>query len=310
MTKTLLHSFVRSFKTTARRASGIAVATATGETPECVSQPMMDNSPQVRHILQAVSDLARKPLKGLRILDLACAHGGYSLELAAMGADVLGIEGRAEWLRLANQRKQDASFTNVDFVQDDVRNLSRKKYGEFDIVLCLGILYHIDAPDVFDLVENVAEVCRDFAILETHFAPHDLAYRSHAWRGKQYHGASYREHSPQTDREAKLANLGASLDNDLAFWFTEASLCNILSHVGFTSVHEVRNPVPNVYVGPEREVKIWGNRITLAAIKGQPVTLRESPGMPATPVDWPENKDDCLLEDLLIHARPIQPGAS
>lgn len=269
-------------------------------------QLVLDNSPQVRHIIQSVSDLARKPLKGLRVLDLACAHGGYAIECAALGAEVLGIEGRAEWLVQANERKERFSLKNVEFVQDDVRNLSKKKYGEFDIVLCLGILYHIDAPDVFGLIDKVSEVCREFAIFETHITSEDLAYRSHQWKGHTYRGASYLEHSPNMTLEQKLTVLGASLDNELAFWFTEASLLNILRHVGFSSVHEVRNPVPNLWVGAERDVKIWGNRVTLAAMKGKPVKLILNPeNKPDSQVDWPEDSEAHRLENVLVHARPL-----
>lgn len=302
MAKALLRSVVKSLSNSARLIRPSALMRHAQPNPNLT----LDNSPQVRHILQSVSDLARQPLKGLRILDLACAHGGYSIELAAMGADVLGIEGRAEWLVEANSRKQRFSLENVDFVQDDVRNLSRKKYGEFDIVLCLGILYHIDAPDVFGLVEQVADVCREFAIIETHITSEDVAYRSHEWKGHTYRGASYLEHSPNTTPDQKLAVLGASLDNNLAFWFTEPSLCNILRHVGFSSVHEVRNPVPNVYVGDERNVKIWGNRVTLAAMKGEPVELILNPeNTPETQVDWPEDSEAHRLENVLVHARPL-----
>ncbi len=307
MTRSLLPSFLGSLKKRVRRS--ISVDAESPPDQPIFQSPVpqvIDNSPQVKHILQAVSDLARKPLDGLRVLDLACAHGSYSLELAAMGAQVLGIEGRADWVKQANQRKQDAYLTNVDFVQDDVRNLSKEKYGEFDIVLCLGILYHIDAPDVFDLVAQVSDVCRGFAIVETHVTSNDLAYRSHRWRGNEYHGASYREHAPNTTSEQKLAVPGASLDNELAFWFTQPSLCNILRHVGFTSVHDVRNPVPNLFLGPHRNMKIWGNRVTLAAMKGRPVKLRESSDSPrVSAADWPEDMDNYRLEDVFVHARPL-----
>lgn len=131
-------------------------------------------------MIQAVCDVAHRPLRGLRILDLGCAHGAYSIELATRGAEVLGIEGREAWLEQARRLKQDAALSNVEFVQDDVRNLSKEKYGEFDVVLCLGILYHLDAPDVFDFVNRVAQVCRDFAIIETHFA--GTPALSHEWR--------------------------------------------------------------------------------------------------------------------------------
>jgi len=124
-----------------------------------------------------VCDLAHRPLTGLRVLDLACAHGYYSFEMARLGAQVLGIEGRESWLENARRTKQEASIPNVEFVQDDVRNLSKEKYGEFDIVLCLGILYHLDAPDVFEFLGRVFEVCREFA-----FCHYRNPFRDHARR--------------------------------------------------------------------------------------------------------------------------------
>jgi hypothetical protein len=36
---------------------------------------------------------------------------------------------------------------NVEFVTDDVRNFSRKRYGAFDVVICSGILYHLPGKD-------------------------------------------------------------------------------------------------------------------------------------------------------------------
>jgi SAM-dependent methyltransferase len=231
----------------------------------------------------------------MRVLDIACAHGAYSIEFASRGAQVLGIEGRETWLEQARRSKRLAGLSNVEFVQDDVRNLGKATYGEFDVVLCLGILYHLDAPDVFEFLNGIAEVCRDFAIIETHFATTPTV--SYEWRGKRYWGRSVAEHPAGATAEAKLKELGASLDNERSFWFTRASLCNISRHVGFTSVSDCRNPVANLYVGQERAFKMWGNRVTFAAIKGQAVNLFVSPETTAElEVDWPENLEEYLFE--------------
>jgi len=42
--------------------------------------------------------------------------------------------------------------------------------GEFDLVLCSGILYHLDAPDVFTFLESVASVTRRYAFIDTHIS--------------------------------------------------------------------------------------------------------------------------------------------
>lgn len=256
------------------------------------------NTSIVRRIIQLTCDLARQPLAGLRILDLACAHGEYAIELATRGAEVVGIEGRDEWLQFARNRQREFGLTNVEFIHDDVRNLNKERYGEFDIVLCLGVLYHLDAPDGFELLSRIADVCRGFSIVETHVAMR--ADESREWRGRRYWGHPFVEHQPGTTPEQKLKAMGASLDNDLSFWITQPSLCNALRHVGFTTVSDCRNPVAYVLVGEQEEVKMWGNRVTLAAIKGQPVTLAVMPGVTSeSDIDWPEDSGPYRLEDVI-----------
>jgi SAM-dependent methyltransferase len=242
----------------------------------------IDTRPVFKRVMQVVCDLARRPLADLRVLDLGSAHGQYAIELAHRGARVLGIEGREAWLEAARDTQQKLSLSSVSFVQDDVRNLSAARYGQFDVVLCLGILYHLDAPDVFDFVGRLFEVCGDFVVIETHVALAPVL--SHEWRGKRYWGAPSREHPAGATPEEKLKNVAASLDNEESFWLTPASLCNLLRHAGFTSVYDCRNPIANLYVGPQREFKIWENRMTLVAVKGRPVDLGGGPE-----ADWPES---------------------
>lgn len=271
----------------------------------------IDNSALSRRIVRSVCDIAHRPLTGLRVLDLACAHGHYAFEMAKLGATVLGIEARDSWLEIARRTQNDMGMTNMEFVKDDVRNLSVAKYGEFDIVLCLGILYHLDAPDVFEFIAKVSEVCRDFAIFETHISHKPEV--GHAWRGRQYWGLASHEHDPNATPEEKLKDMGASIDNDKAFWMTQASLCNILRHVGFTSVMDCRVPMASLYVGPDWRFKIWGNRVTYAAIKGKPLNLFVGPGTPdAGELDWPEDPENHLFEDFISQqqAPPVPDQAS
>lgn len=221
---------------------------------------------KARRILQVVSDNANRPLKELRILDLASHEGLYSIELAQHGATVVGIEGREANLEKAQFAKKVLSLSNLDFFLDDVRNLSQEKYGEFDVVLCLGILYHLDAPDVFIFLERIAEVCRHFTVIDTHISlsPKKLFI----YKGQKYWGKNYREHFPFTSLEQRKKALWASLDNPNSFWFTRRSLYNFLSEVGFTSVYECHNPP---------EPKKPKDRLTLLAIKGQKQKLATNP---------------------------------
>ena len=66
------------------------------------------------------------------------------------------MEGREANVAKAQFVKEALGLNRLKFVHDDVRNLGREKYGIFDIVICSGILYHLDSPDVFHFVKRIA----------------------------------------------------------------------------------------------------------------------------------------------------------
>jgi len=237
---------------------------------------------KLRRILQNVSDLSRRPLDSLRVLDLACLEGLYAVEFARHGAKVVGIEGREANLAKARFAKEVLALENLEFVQDDVRNLSKAKYGQFDVVLCLGILYHLDAPDVLAFLEQMADVCRDFALIDTHVSL--VPEKSFLHRGRKYWGRAYQEHAAGSPPQERTGRLWASLDNPESFWLTRPSLYNALSHAGFTTVYECHMP-------PESEKPL--DRVTLLAMRGQRQELFCSPILSAQPIgDLAENVDD------------------
>ena len=119
---------------------------------------------RLKRITQCVYDLLGGNVENARILDLACLEGLFAIEFARHGANCVGIEGREANIEKGKFVKQVLSLDNLQFFQDDVRNLSSEKYGHFDAVLCLGILYHLDKPDVFAFIERLGEVCRKVAL--------------------------------------------------------------------------------------------------------------------------------------------------
>src|SRR6185369_11348217 len=75
---------------------------------------------KLRRIVQCVFDLAGGSVDGLRILDLACLEGLYSVEFARHQAQCVGIEGREANIAKARFAKQVLGLDNLEFVQDDV----------------------------------------------------------------------------------------------------------------------------------------------------------------------------------------------
>ncbi|TAJ90332.1 class I SAM-dependent methyltransferase [bacterium] len=241
---------------------------------------------RIRQFLQIVSDMTGGSLSNLRVLDLACLTGYFSVEFAAHGSQVVGIEAREVSVKEARLSKESLSLNNVEFFVDDVRNLSKEKYGEFDVVLCPGILYHLYVPDVLNVVQRVAEVCRRFAIIDTIIDTGMYPARQvpYTWNGNTYWCTEWQEFSPSTSAEEKLKNTWASVDNEKAVFLTRPSLCNVLRDVGFTSVYECRHPLA-AYVYSENRPRIRRDRITLLAIKGHREKVLLSPGMNAYP-EW------------------------
>lgn len=173
---------------------------------------------KLRQIVHIVSDITDRPLGTLRVLDLACLEGEYGIQMALHGANVLGIEGREVNLAKARFSKEVLGLDNVELILDDVRHLDKETHGTFDVVLCLGILYHLDAPDVFDFVEKVAAVCQRVAVIDTHISLTDAD--SFDWNGKTYWGNFCQEHRADSTPEERLKSLWDSLDNVRCFRFT------------------------------------------------------------------------------------------
>src|SRR5262245_34571192 len=55
--------------------------------------------------------------KDLRVLDIGCAYGAFTIELAKRGAKAIGIELSEKWLRLAKVNAQDE--IDVPFISCD-----------------------------------------------------------------------------------------------------------------------------------------------------------------------------------------------
>lgn len=244
--------------------------------------------PKVRCAVQLIADATGRPFSDLRIADLGCLEGIYAAEFGLRGSEVLGIEGREANIAKAVFACETLGLSRVRFVLDDVRNFSREKYGSFDAVLCWGLLYHLDVPDVFAFLENLAGACR-YAVIDTHISlgdkelaglPEEAFWWGHpkefqselssfTYRGRTYWGRGVPEHDPGTTPAQRLESKWASLDNVTSFWLTFESLVNALVDAGFTSV--VRCGAPVI---PGQPV----DRVTVVASRSEPSgALRVTP---------------------------------
>jgi SAM-dependent methyltransferase len=231
---------------------------------------------KLRRVTQLALDVFDGSLDGVRVLDLACLEGMYAIELARRGADVVAIEGREANIEKARFAAR-ALGVGVDFQLGDVRDLSRDRIGEFGLVLALGILYHLEAPDLFGLVERIAEVCTRALIVDTGVGSAGSDVLEHA--GHSYRGVRLVEHAPDSTSEERARAVWSSLDNLTATALTRPSLERLLARNGFTSVLECHVPAE-----PNKEV----DRVTMLALKGARTEPLVSPFPGSDPTEVPE----------------------
>jgi SAM-dependent methyltransferase len=220
-------------------------------TPEIETLPgqpdFLQTDPRLHAILRTLSLLYYGDIRSLRIVDLGCLEGGFSLALAQRGADVLGIDARSLNIEKAMLLKEHFYLPNLWFVQADVKDFSIERFGRFDVVLALGILYHLDDPVPW--LAKVVGATRSVLVVDSHFAPaddHSLQkvgphvatpgpLETVRQNGHDYEGRWTYEFAPGTDPEPRL---WSSHSNYRSFWLTKQSLLQAMTHSGCDLVFE------------------------------------------------------------------------
>ncbi len=126
-------------------------------------------------------------LSGKRVLDIGAWDGFYSFECERRGASVLAIDNlnrmqRPDEIEHASQGNRgfeiakDILGSHVDFKDMDVYDLAPENVGMFDVVLFLGVLYHLKHPML--ALEKIAAVTTGMLIMETEWLRTPFARRA------------------------------------------------------------------------------------------------------------------------------------
>jgi tRNA (mo5U34)-methyltransferase len=109
-------------------------------------------------------------LAGRSAVDLACHQGFFSTELARRGAQrVLGIDARPEHVADAKLIAHTLGMPQVEIAQSVVHAVSAERFGRHDLVLCFGLIYHLENP--VGALRVARELCRDTCLVETQVVP-------------------------------------------------------------------------------------------------------------------------------------------
>ena len=206
-----------------------------------------------------------------RALDLGCLEGGLTIEMAKLGFDSLGIEGQASNYQKCQLLKDYFSWSNLDFLLADVKQLTPKNQGVFDVILCCGLLYHLDEPVPFLAQLETLMHAQGFLFLDTHIAPEDedlaichfkdglseMVEINH--QGYIYSGRWFLEYNDESEKKP-----WTSVSNKKSFWLTHDSLIRALSHAGFSHIYK---PYGSFELEEEFKLRQIYSRLYLIAIK-------------------------------------------
>ena len=108
-------------------------------------------------------------LTGWTVLDIGAWHGYFSFECERRGADrVLAVD-RFAWDKFGMDgflAAHERIGSRVEHRRADVHDLDPDEIGQFDLVLLLGVLYHLRNP--LQALERIRRVTKRLLVCETH----------------------------------------------------------------------------------------------------------------------------------------------
>ena len=163
-------------------------------------------------VRNTLSDISRQVT--LRTgLDVGCGLGYFSSLLNSLGLHVTGVDGRQENVKEAARR-----IPHVSFHTGNIEDPRLPDMGRFDLVLCLGLLYHLENP--FLAIRSLHSLTDKILFVESMCAP-------------------------GTDPSMQLLDEFHAEDqglNYVAFYPTESCLVKMLYRAGFPFVFALTTP--------------------------------------------------------------------
>lgn len=110
-------------------------------------------------------------LSGKSVLDVGAWNGFYSFEARRRGASRVVATDSFAWSHPEFQGRKSfelakaALAMDVDAIEIDVADMTAEKLGLFDVVLFLGVLYHL--PNPIDGLKRVASLASELLVVET-----------------------------------------------------------------------------------------------------------------------------------------------
>jgi tRNA (mo5U34)-methyltransferase len=125
---------------------------------------------RLQMLRRVVGECFGASLTGHNAIDIACHQGWFATKLAQWDAsDVLAIDARSEHVADTLQMRDALGLANLRVVQSDVHALDTAALGRFDLVLMLGLIYHLENP--VGALRQAHALTRRVCVVETQIVP-------------------------------------------------------------------------------------------------------------------------------------------
>lgn len=182
------------------------------------------NQARLAHLDAAISNQFQENWEQTRVIDLSCKQGYFGLHLAQLGAQVTGIDANRTYVNDANLLAQGLKLSHrFKAKKATIEDVMPEKYGRYDIVLMLGLIYHLENPVA--AIRSAYAVCKGLCVIETHLLT-----------GQEQ---SEDSHVSVVKRMEEVAGYEEIQSNGLCLVPNQAALIDIMETVGFKQVSVV-----------------------------------------------------------------------
>jgi hypothetical protein len=229
-----------------------------------VETPVLGPELPAIHVTRAalMEDLTRQAIAQAgpeaSALDLACNEGWFSHKLLEWGAKtVVGVDIRAENIRRAELLRDHFGIAadRLRLIKSDVFDIRPEVLGCFDVVLLLGLVYHVENP--VGLMRKAHELTRSLCVIESQLTRQEepIVY---GWGESKRYERAEASFAVRVEHDSE-GNLLASTPGVMSLIPNRVALLEMARAVGFADVG-VAEPVPG-----QNEQYVVGDRAVLFA---------------------------------------------
>ena len=122
------------------------------------------------------------------VLDLGCGEGSVTIPLSKEVANVTAVDATEKMLEILDEKIKEENIDNIKTIKDDINEVSKEKYGNYDVVVASRVVNGIKSPR--KVFSNLNEIANKYVFV-TLFGPNNWRLEKDFFEyiGKEYQGA-------------------------------------------------------------------------------------------------------------------------